>query len=438
MARRTFIDTVNAARLLPEVEGLDLGGSGMPEGGRPGEVLTTGADGTAEWQAPADVADSPVAQTAQTALDTSTAASELAEAAYAAAARSQESVHSVLPMLSGSVTTTPEDGALPVDLGQAVNSVTGLDGVGGPVDVIFPSVTTPDGRVDPDGLGTLLHVDRGADRLTWPGGTIVHGAPPEGQAAMASLVRVGGAVTVVWPPDVVTGEGPGATAQVAKIEQIISGEVEVQPGGIVMKEAKPKSAAFGGGPAVFMNPHSVPTSDELVLTVGTVQQTLEIIGDEGRLSVDTTTRPDGLRDYSLEATVTLDPSGELVQNWDGWLVAVAPGPAYADARVWDALGAIELRLPFSRVVTFADGTWGVVLLYVEEDPNWRVMPWEDAVYLHYSVEGQPWGYRGMTSTSALGLPMVVRTSSYESLGITLPGTFHRKAELEAMGVYLGG
>lgn len=379
---------------------------------------------------------SAASSSAVTASDASLASQRASQDSADHASRAAVSALSVMPMLSGSVTITPRGGALAVDLGQAVNVVTGLAGAGGTVDVIFPPVTTPDGRVDPDGLGTLLHVDSGADKLTWPGGTVVHGTPPVGQAAMASLVRVGGAVIVVWPPDVVPTAGEGVAAQIAEIEQIIGGEVEVQPGGIVMKEARPRSGAFGGGPAVFMNPHSVPTSDELVLTVGTVDQTLEI-GDGESLSVRTVTRAGGLKDYNLRATVTLDPPGEPVQNMDGWLVAVAPGPAYGDARVTAALRAIDLRLPSSKVVPFTDGTWGVVLLYVEEDPNWYTFPWGDEVELYYDVKGQPWGSHGMTWTSDLGLPMDVRTSSYESLGITLPGTFHRKAELEAMGVRLG-
>lgn len=386
------------------------------------------------------VVDETTAQRAEAAAREASVAADRAEdsaaQASAAATLSQESAQSVLPMLSGSVTITPQGGALAVDLGQAVNVATGLAGTSGAVDVTFPPVTTPDGRVDPDGLGTLLRVDGGAERLTWPGGTVVHGTPPEGQAAMASLVRVGGAVTVVWPPDVVTSTEAGVTAQIAEIEQIIGGEVEVQPGGTVMKEAQPRIASFGGGPAVFMNPYSIPTSTELVLTVGTVDQSLTI-GDRGSLSVRTRNRANGLRDYELSATVTLNPPGEPVQNMDGWLVAVAPGPYYGDARVTAALKDIAQRVPYGSVERFADGTWGVVLLYVEEDPHWEVYPSGDVAYLGYLAEGVPSWRNGMVLTSGLGLPMDVRTSSYESLGITLPGTFHRAAGLEAMGVRLG-
>ena len=354
-----------------------------------------------------------------------------AEQARDAATMSQESALSVLPMVAGSVTITPTDGTLAVDLGQAANVATGLAGVDGTVDVIFPPVTTPDGRVNPDGLGTLLRVNTGAERLTWPGGTVVHGTPPEGQAAMASLVRVGGSVTVVWPPDVVTSTEAGATAQVAEIEQIIGGEVEVQPGGTVLKEARP---GYGAVPAVFVNPYSRPTSTELVLTVGKVQQALFIGYD---FSAYVTDRPGGLTDYSMNMTVDLGTSGEPVKNWDGWLIAVAPGPAFADAKMTETLYDISRRVATSTLEMFTDGTWGVVLQYDADNPHWGASEQGGMAHLFYN-EGDIAGWQhGMVLTSGLALPMTADGSSYTSLGITLPGTFHRAAELGDMGVYVG-
>ena len=44
---------------------------------------------------------------------------------------------------------------------------------------------------------------------------------------------------------------------------------------------------------------------------------------------------------------------------------------------------------------------------------------------------------GMVLVSGLTLPMVAQESEYADLGIKLPGTFHRAAEFEAMGVYQG-
>lgn len=358
-------------------------------------------------------------------------ATTAAEQARDAAELSQESALSVMPMLSGSITITPEGGTLAVDLGQAVNVATGLAGTSGAVDVTFPSVTTPDGRVDPDGLGTLLHVDAGADRLTWPGGTVVHGTPPEGQAALASLVRVGGAVTVVWPPDVVTSVGGEVTAQVAEIEQIIGGEVEVQPGGTVMKEAWPGLTI----PAVFVNPYSRPTSSELVLTVGKVEQAL--FGGGG-LTVYTTHRPGGLKDYSIRASATLDPDSGPVKHQDGWLVALAPGPAYEDVRVTEALFDIRSRVGTSTMEMFTDDTWGIILQYDARNPRWQMYEWEGVANLSYSETGNTTGWpHGMTLASGLTLPMTAQESDYASMGITFPGTFHRAAEFKAMGVYLG-
>ena len=369
--------------------------------------------------------------TTATVTESSQQAADAAEQARDAATLSQESALSVMPMLSGSVNIAPEGGALAVDLGRAVNVATGLAGTSGAVDVTFPDVTTPDGRVNPDGLGTLLRVDAGAERLTWPGGTVVHGTPPAGQPAMASLVRVGGAVTVVWPPDVVTSVGAGITAQIAEIEQIIGGEVEVQPGGTVMQEAWP---GIGAVPAVFVNPYSRPTSSELVLTVGDVNQAL-FIGDN--FSAHTTHRPGGLTDYSMSMTVDLGPSGEPVQSMDGWLIATAPGPAYADDAMAEKLDELSWRVATSTVETFADGTWGVVLQYNADNPHWRMYEWEGVASLFYKEKGNTarWEH-GLVRTSKLGLPMMAYEADYASLGITLPGTFHRAAELGDMGVYI--
>lgn len=370
--------------------------------------------------------------TTATVTESSQRAVNAAARAAKAATLSQESALSVMPMLSGSVTITPEGGTLAVDLGRAVNVATGLAGTSGAVDVIFPPVTTPDGRVNPDGLGTLLRVDAGAERLTWPGGTVVHGTPPEGKSALASLVRVGGSVTVVWPPDVVTSTAPGVTAQIAEIEQIIGGEVEVQPGGTVMRDAQP---GIGAVPAVFVNPYSRPTSSELVLTVGKVEQTLFTGGE---LTVYTTHRPGGLKDYSLNVTVDLGTSGEPVKNWDGWLIAVAPGPAYGDVRVTETLVSLAARVPTSTVEMFTDGTWGVVLQYNAEDPHWEAYEWEGVASLFYNEKGNTEGWEhGMVLASKLDLPLRDDGSAYAGLGITLPGTFHRAAELGDMGVYIG-
>ena len=63
--------------------------------------------------------------------------------------------------------------------------------------------------------------------------------------------------------------------------------------------------------------------------------------------------------------------------------------------------------------------------------------WGGVANLYYSETGDTTGWEhGMVLVSGLALPMAARDSAYESLGITLPATFHRAAELEAMGVPL--
>lgn len=389
------------------------------------EDLPSAVDLVAQAEEAARVATATTATITAASQQATTAA----EQARDAATLSQEAALSVMPMLSGSVNITPTDGTLAVDLGRAVNVATGMAGDSGAVDVIFPPVTTPDGRVDPDGLGTLLRVDAGAERLTWPGGTVVHGTPPEGKSALASLVRVGGSVTVVWPPDVVTSTAPGVTAQIAKIEQIIGGEVEVQPGGTVLQEIY---AANNMPPAMFVNPYSHPTNRELVLTVGKVEQSLTV-GES--FSTYVGHRPGGLKDYSIWAAPTLDPDGGPVKNNDGWLVALAPGPAFGDVRVMEALRDILSRVATSTLERFTDGTWGVILQYDASNPRWEVNDWGGATEVLYIETGDTTGWEhGMVLVSGLTLPMWAQESDYASLGITLPATFHRAAEFEAMGV----
>lgn len=410
------------------------------------DVASENSEAAGRHAASAEASATAADESAKNAVDqatnagsSATSAKAAAEQARDAATMSQESALSVMPMLSGSVTITPTDGTLAVDLGHAVNVATGMAGDSGAVDVTFPDVTTPDGRVNPDGLGTLLRVDTGAERLTWPGGTVVHGTPPEGKSALASLVRVGGSVTVVWPPDVVTRTdpgvtAPGVTAQIADIKQIIGGEVEVQPGGTVLQEIYAESNL---PPAMFVNPYSDPTNRGLVLTVGKIDQSLRA-GESFQAYV--AHRPGGLKDYSIWAAPTLDPDGGPVKNNDGWLLALAPGPAFGNVYVGAALRDIQSRVATSSLERFTDGTWGVVLQYDASNPRWEVSEWGGVVNLFYSETGDTTGwdrYHGMVLVSGLALPIAAQESDYADLGITLPGTFHRAAEFEAMGVYTG-
>ena len=245
---------------------------------------------------------------------------------------------------------------------------------------------------------------------------------------MASLVRVGGAVTVVWPPTVVTSPATGVTVQVSWLNQIIRGEVEVQPGGTVMVEAFP-----GSPPAVFVNPYSRPSS-ELVLSVGRVEQSL-VIGNG--LGVYATHRAGGLTDYRVNMTVDRGPSDEPVKSKDGWLIATVPGPAYDDAMIKE-FEELSRRVATSRVVRFDDGSWGVVLQYNADNPHWEVDEWEDMTILDYNERGSAAAWEdGFVLTSELSLPMRADKADYASKGITLHGTFHRAAELGGMGVWLG-
>ena len=102
------------------------------------------------------------------------------------------------------------------------------------------------------------------------------------------------------------------------------------------------------------------------------------------------------------------------------------------------LQELSRRVPTSTIEEFTDGTWGVVLQYNAEDPPWEAFEWEGVASLFYNEKGNTarWEH-GMILTSKLSLPMRAYEADYASKGITLVGTFHRAAELGAMGVYIG-
>ena len=127
-----------------------------------------------------------------------------------------------------------------------------------------------------------------------------------------------------------------------------------------------------------------------------------------------------------------------MKNNDGWLVARAPGPAFGNVYVGEALRDIQSRVATSSLEIFTVGTWGVILQYDASNPRWEVSEWGGVANLYYSETGDTTGWEhGMVLTSKLDLPLRAEGSAYASLGITLPATFHRAAEFEAMGVYLG-
>lgn len=367
------------------------------------------------------------------AKDSAGDAGSAAERADAAATLSQESARFVLPMVSGSVTIAPNGGALAVDLGQAVNVTTGLAETSGAVDVTFPPVTTPDGRVNPDGLGTLLRVDAGADRLTWPGGTVVHGTPPAGQPALASLVRVGGSVTVVWPPTVVTSPVAGVTAKVATLEQIIGGEVEVQSGGTVMASINPGTTETAASPAVFVNHYNAAASRGLSLSVGRVSQL--VICPGGKFRATAAHRASGVTDWSIQTSITYDPAVGPPTRGDGWVIATPSPTPVPGVTLTSELSKIRSRVAKSGVYRLTGIGYCLVLKYDPGDPGWTASLWGSSGELNYRVQNDPTPWvSGAVSSSGLSLPIIGDEAYYATRGVALSGQFYRAAELKAMGL----
>lgn len=380
-----------------------------------------------EASAAADRAEDASTQaetSATTAGDAATRADDAAEQADAAATLSQQSALSVMPMLSGSVTITPQGGALAVDLGHAVNVVTGLDGASGAVDVIFPPVTTPDGRVDPDGLGTLLRVDAGAERLTWPGGTIVHGRPPANASAFASLVRVAGVVHVIWsvvdatpPPTADSGTG----AVQATLEDVLGGRVQLMPGGTVVSSALNP----GGSRWRFTNLAHVP-STYLTLTDGAM--TNEYVG-AGHGQCWIFQGPGGARLVELSLfTGNMDLQPE---EGSGWLIASISQGASEEASEY--FRSLYEAIPGAIYTYENPRDWAtpriIVMPYRADAPGWDA---PSDGYVGYRVTRPMDPFR---ETMTISLIRPLSPDEIDALGISFPFRYMTPAE---MAPYLDG
>ena len=362
--------------------------------------------------------------TTATVTGSSQRAVNAADRAAKAAALSQEAALSVMPMLSGSVTIAPTDGTLAVDLGRAVNVATGLAGTSGAVDVTFPDVTTPDGRVNPDGLGTLLRVDAGADRLTWPGGTVVHGRPPTNAEAFASLVRVAGVVHVIWSvvdatPPPIADSGTGAVQ--ATLEDVLGGRVRLMPGGTVVSSVE----VWGQARWRFANLADVPGTD-LTLTDGAVANYYYGAGDGQCLIFQ---GPGGARRVKLGlSTGNMDLQPE---EGSGWLIASIPQDAPEDASEY--FRSLYAVIPEAIYTYENPRDWAghriIVLPYRADTPDWE----EPSMgYVSYMVT-RPMDPFWETTTRSLIRPL--SPDAIDALGISFPFRYMTPAE---MAPYLDG
>ena len=372
----------------------------------------------------AETAALTVATTTASVTESAQQAIIAAEQARDAATMSQDSALSVMPMVAGSVAITPQGGTLAVDLGQAVNVVTGLAGGSGAVDVIFPTATTPDGRVNPDGLGTLLRVDVGAERLTWPGGTIVHGRPPVNAEAFASLVRVAGVVHVIWSvvdatPPPIADSGTGAVQ--ATLEDVLGGRVRLMPGGTVVSSAP----VWGQARWRFANLAHEPGTD-LTLTDGVVAN--EYFGaSDGQCLI-----------FQGPGLARLVELGLFTGNMDlkpeegsGWLIASISQDASWETRKYfqslyeaipEAINTYENPRDWS-------GPRVIVMPYRPGTPGWEA---PSSGYVSYMAT-RPMDPFGETTT--MGLIRPLSPDEIDALGISFPFRYMTPAE---MAPYLGG
>ena len=74
----------------------------------------------------------------------------------------------------------------------------------------FETVTLQDGTKNPDGASVVLHFERGAQHLQFPGGTRHSGEPPADVPVWATAILLGGVWWLVWPPAPTASAGTGA------------------------------------------------------------------------------------------------------------------------------------------------------------------------------------------------------------------------------------
>ena len=335
-----------------------------------------------------------------------------AEQARDAATLSQESALSVMPMLSGSVNIAPQGGTLAVDLGRAVNVATGLAETIDAVDVTFPDVTTPDGRVNPDGLGTLLRVDTGAERLTWPGGTVVHGRPPTNTETFASLVRVSGTVHVIWSAaDSIPSQGSG-TNQVTKayLDDVLSGNITLEPGASVIASISNPTLR---GEWRFTNISDSPRS-ELTLVNGSVAYLHA--QDVSDFYVYIEYGPNAATRVSAE----LPTDGEIPAPGSGWMIASASPTrfGYLD-QLRSALGGMvtgstlgDPKYPVALIIPHREGSMG-----------------DDGVFYYTSVTPAD----VFETTLSTDIPVGRSNADFEAYGVKIHFEYLSPEDINRMG-----
>ena len=213
------------------------------------------------------------------------------------------------------------DGSFTVNTDYAVNVVSG-------------DVDPVDGFIEGTGQGTLLYINRDATRITWPGGTVVHGRPGYlATESFTSIARIGDAVHVVWsavdqtPPP---GSGVTGTGAVqASLSDVLRRRVPLPPGGTVVSDP-------GGWSLWQFTNLDVYEGTELVLTHGRVEGSLykEMTPSE---YIDVSAKAGPFA--ALEASFSIGFSTGVPETGSGVVVAISSTkPVAGDrARVWSGI-----------------------------------------------------------------------------------------------------
>lgn len=312
-------------------------------------------------------------------------------------AASAVDVSGLANQVSGAVTHQTVADRLDVDLGISVNEISEVTG---PTDVYFKDVTTADGRTNPDGMGTLLIVEKGAEFLTWPGGTRVHGRPSVNSESFASLVRVSGVVHVIWSasdstPPPVSGTDSGTV--LASLSDVLLGKVLLAPGASVLTS---DSGSFADRWR-FTNLNNTPSTD-LTLVNGVARCKYNVAAG-GHLTAMWAPRAAAQTVVSLpKPEVGVDP-----EPGSGWVIAV--GTSTVTDAGWEYIQELAALIPGTSVRSYDPEDYSsppaVILPYSSTDDNWNI----NQFVVEYRVETEGSDFRE-TSTN-----MILRQRTDEEL-----------------------
>lgn len=307
--------------------------------------------------------------------------------------------------------TISPDGSFTINTDYAVNVVSG-------------DVDPVDGFIEGTGQGTLLYVNRYASKITWPGGTVIHGRPGYlTTESFAAIARIGDTVHVVWsavdqtPPPLADGVGGGGVIQMT-LDDLLKGDARIPPGASVVNADQEES------PWMFTNICGWATS-QLTLTEGVLTFRLNSVVNEESVAAIYfywQVAPFG----ALRMTLTMYHSTPITTLADGsgFVVASIPkdpyGEPYEDKVVntWISLLSLfdESIKHVAADPSNPSGEQWMILVFDEDTRQNGLSVHEDKIEYSHENPGSMFG-----STFMGSFPDSTQ-EDVDAAGITFPGT----------------